>query len=160
MDLMTLTDSPNLCMYSGFLLEEESATFEISDFRQHGTLHYRTTFVVFNVPHPPSLVQGDLLCKSLLLEISYSVVVGVSQEVHDIRSGLDIVFQMRHKMSAVALDLLIRRDGAKHNLCKLASLKRLVGDSSDQLVSTSPLSLEFTRDSPNDLQWLLHDRHT
>ena len=75
--------------------------------------------------------QLDLLGKFLFFEVSNRVVIGVGQEVHDVRRRLDVVLyvstnlasisnesgvatcsvkylQMRHQMSPVSFNLLIR----------------------------------------------------
>jgi hypothetical protein len=37
---------------------------------------------------------------------------------------------MRHEMGAIAPDLLIRRNGTKHNFCELSALERPICDAS------------------------------
>jgi len=53
--------------------------------------------------------------------------------VHDRRSSFDVVFEMRHEMSAVTFDLLIGGDGAEHDLSEPSSFERSVRDPSNYL---------------------------
>ena len=50
--------------------------------------------------------------------------------MHDRRSRFDIVFEMGHEVSAVAFDLLVRRDGAEDDFGEMTGIEGLVCDSS------------------------------
>ena len=104
MDFVALTHRPNFGVDSSFLLEQETAGFEVADLGQHGALHYSPSFVVFDVAHPFRLVQRDFLCEALLFEIAYCIVVRVRQEVHDVARRPYVVLQMAHKMRTVTFD--------------------------------------------------------
>lgn len=119
-------------------------------------MHDGTAFVILDVAHPARLFEGDFLGKSLLLEIPNGVIIGVGEKMLDGGGGLDIILQVGHQMSPVALNLLVRGNGAENDLRELPTVKRPVGDtpcygqSNDE---TTFLAL------PYDLQRLLDNGH-
>jgi hypothetical protein len=130
-DLVAFADGANFGVHRSLLFEQHAARLEVSDLRQHRTLHDCSAFVIFDVSHPLRLVQCDLLRETLLLKIANSVIIGIGEEVHDIAGGFDVVFQVAHKMRSVSFDLLIAADGAEHNFGELAALEWSICDSSD-----------------------------
>lgn len=130
---MRLGDGADLSLNALFLLQEHAAAFEIAKAGQHGALHDGATLVIFDIAHPDRLLERDLLCKTLLLEIANSIIVGIGQKVHHGTSGFDIVFEMGHKVCTVALDLLVRRDGTEDDFSELAVPKRPEGDATHDL---------------------------
>ena len=130
MDDVTLTESADLRLDSLFLLQKHTTGFQVADFGDHGALHDGAAFVVLDIAHPPRLVERDFFCEALLFKVTYSVVIGVCEEVLDLRSGFDVVFEVGHEVRAVAFDLLVGRDGAEDNLSELPAVEGAVGDSS------------------------------
>lgn len=127
-DVVRLGVGSNLGLDAFLLLKEHAAHFQISNARQHGALHNRSALVIFNVSHPNVFGEGDFLSKTLFLEITNRIVVGIRQEVHDVAGGLYVVFQVGHEMRTVSLDLLVGADGAKDDFGKLAAFEGSVGD--------------------------------
>lgn len=74
-----------------FLFLEHARGFEVADFGQHGALHYGAALVVLDVAHPDGLFERDFFGEALLFEVADRVVIGVGEEVHDVRSGFDVV---------------------------------------------------------------------
>lgn len=74
---VTLTESANFGGDGFLLLQEHAAGFEIADLGNHCTLHYSAAFVVFDVAHPPRFFEGDIFCKSLLLEVPNGIIIGI-----------------------------------------------------------------------------------
>lgn len=107
MDVVGFADGADFGVDGFFLFEQHASGFEIADPWHHRTLHYCAAFVVFDVAHPFWLLERDFFCKALLLKVSDSVIVGVGEEVHDVGGGLDVVFEVRHEVSAIAFDLLV-----------------------------------------------------
>ena len=128
MHLERLGDGADLGVDALLLLEQHAAALEVADLGDHAALHDSAALVVLDVSHPTALLESDLLGEALLLEVANGVVVGVGQEVHDVGGGLDVVLQMRHEMGAVALDLLVRGDGAEDNLGELTLVEGAVCD--------------------------------
>ena len=117
---------------NGFLLLEQHAPrFEVADPGYHGTLHDCTTLIIFDVAHPFRLLERDLLCKALLLKIPNGIIVGIGEKVHDVGGSLDVVFEMRHEVGAIAFDLLVRGDGAEDDFSELSTFERAVCDAAD-----------------------------
>ena len=115
-------------MDGGLLLQEQPTRLEIADFGEHAALHDCSSLVIFDVTHPARPLQCDLLGEALLLEVADSIVVGVGQEVHDVRGSLDVIFQVRHEVCAVTFDLLIAAYSAEDDFGELATLEGPVGD--------------------------------
>ena len=93
-------------------------------------MHDGSTFVVFDVTHPCGLFERYVLCKALFLEIADRVVVSIREEMLNRRGRFHVVFEMRHEVCAVALNLLIGGYGAEDDLRKFTSVERAVSDSS------------------------------
>lgn len=132
-NLITLANSADLGIGAFFLLQQHAPALEVSNLRHHGTLHDGAALVVLDVAHPSRLLKRDLLSKALFLEIANSVVVGVGEEVHDLGSGFDVVFEVGHEMRAVALDLLVRRDGTEDDFGELALVEGAVRNATTQI---------------------------
>ena len=126
MDDVALGEGSYLRRDCFFLLEQHAANFKIPYSRNHSTLHYRSALVILDIAHPTGFLQSDLLCKSLFLEVSDCIIVGVCEEVLDRGCCSDIVFQVGHEMCSVAFDLLVGGDGAENNLSEFAAIKRAV----------------------------------
>lgn len=128
-DDVALAECADLGKNGFFLLEEHTTGFEIPNLRDHGTLHDCAAFIILDVPHPARFLKCDLFGETLLFEIADGVVIGVGKEMLDWRCGFDIVFEMGHEMRAVAFNLLVRGDGAKHYFSELSAIERAVRDS-------------------------------
>ena len=122
-----------------FLFEQQPTCFQISYLGQHATLHDSAAFVVLDIAHPLWFVECDVLGEALFLEVANRIIVRICEKVHHIARGTDVVFQMRHQMRAISLDLLIGRDSAEDYLGEVAAFERFIGY------------------SPEDLKWSLHD---
>jgi len=123
-----------------FLLQQHAAGLEVADLGHHGALHDGAAFVIFDVAHPPRLLERDLLGEALLFEVADRVIVGVGEEVHDIRGRLDVVFQVRHQVRAVAFHLLVGRDGAEDDLSELSAFEGSVCYTPVRIVSIPSLT--------------------
>jgi hypothetical protein len=154
-DLVRLADGADLRICAFLLLQKHAARLEVADFGDHAALHDRAAFVVFDVAHPARLFERDFLGEALFLEVANGVVVGVGQEVHDLRGRFDIVFEVGHEMGAVAFDLLVRGDGAEDNLGELALVEGAVRDAA--LHRQHQVRHAVCEHLPNHLEWLLHD---
>lgn len=106
-DDVAFAERADLGENSFFLFEEHPSGFEVADFGDHSTLHDGTAFVILDIAHPARLLEGDFLGKSLLLKIPDGVIVGVGEKMLDGGGGLDIILQVGHQMSPVALNLLV-----------------------------------------------------
>ena len=67
----------------------------------------------------------------MFAEIANGVIVGIGEEVLDLRGGFDVVFEVVHQMGAVAFDLLVRGDGAEDDFGEFTRVEGPVGDSAD-----------------------------
>lgn len=86
------------------LIRQHLMYLQISHLRQHPTLHDGPALIVLDIPDPSLARERDLLRETLLLEISDSVIVGISEEVVDAVMGpLDVVFERVHKVRTVPL---------------------------------------------------------
>lgn len=74
---MRFGDGTDLRVDGLFHLEQHAAAFEVADARDHGALHDRATFVVFDVTHPDGAVEGDFFREALLFEVTDGIVVRV-----------------------------------------------------------------------------------
>ena len=126
MDDMALGEGSYLRRHCFFLLEQHAANFKIPNARDHSTLHDGPAFVVLDIAHPTWFLQSNFLCKSLLLEVSDCIIVGVCEEVLDWGSCSNIVFQVGHEMCSVAFDLLVGGDGAENDLSEFAAIERAI----------------------------------
>lgn len=142
MDLVALADSPYLRVRTLLLFEQHAAGLEVADLGHHAALHNRAALVILDISHPTRLFECDLFRKALLFEVADGVVVGIGEEVHDARGGLDVVFQVRHEMGAVALDLLVGGDGAEDDLGELTLVKGAVCDATVVVSECVCLQLE------------------
>ena len=93
-DLVALAYGADLRVGAFLLLEEHATALEVTYLRHHGTLHNGTALVVLDIAHPTRLFERDFLGEALLLEVADGVVVRVGEKVHDLRSGLDVVFEV------------------------------------------------------------------
>ncbi len=125
-DDVALAECADLGKNGFFLLEEHTTGFEIANLWDHGTLHNRAALIVLDVTHPARFLECDLFGETLLFEVADGVIIGVGKEMLDRRGGFDVVFKMGHKMRAVALNLLVRGDGAKHYFSELSAIERAV----------------------------------
>lgn len=149
MDDVAFTECPDLGKDSFFLLKEHAASFEIADLGDHGALHNRAPFVVFNVAHPARFLECDFFGEALLFEVADGVIVGVGQKVLNWRGGFDIVLEVGHQMGTIALDLLIRGNGAEDYLGELSAVERTICDAPDPVsVAVSRLPLVPTQPPP------------
>lgn len=136
MYVVAFAKGANFGCHSFLLLQEHAPGLQIADPGDHGTLHDGAAFIIFDVAHPAWFLQCNLFCEALLFEIANGVVVGIGQEMFDGRRGFDVIFQVRHQMSAVAFHLLIRGDGAKDDLSKFTAVKWAVSDSPSDLLAS------------------------
>lgn len=147
-DDVALAECADLGENGFFLLEKHTASFEIADLGDHGALHDCAALIVFDVPHPTRFLECDLFGETLLLEVADGVIVGVGKEMLDRRGGFNVVFKMGHEMRAVAFDLLVRGDGAKHYFGELSAVERAVCDATNWVSavrSKSPLWIPTQR---------------
>lgn len=87
-----------------FLIRQHLMDLAILDFRQHATLHDCPPFVILDVPDPSFSGKTDLLTESLFSEVSYGVVVCISEEIVDCRVGCSyVVFEAIHEVGSVTL---------------------------------------------------------
>ena len=147
----------NLCMNHLLLFEQHASYLEISDSWDHRTLHDCATFVVFDVAHPDWLRQRYFFGEPLLFEIANGIIISVCEKMLNRRGSFDIVFEVGHKMSTIAFDLLIGRYGTKNNFCELSGVKRAVC-----YASKTGLAEACSRESlyiPHHLKGLLDNSH-
>ena len=145
-DYMRATKCANLRVHCFPLLQYHAAYLQIPYLGEHRALHNGTSLIILNISHPERFFKCDFLRKALLFEIPNCVVIRIGQKVHNGRCRFYIVLQqntsislytptlrirllvypyleMRHQVRSVSLDLLVRRDGAKDNFSKTATIE-------------------------------------
>mmetsp|Transcript_21650 Transcript_21650/g.34834 ORF Transcript_21650/g.34834 Transcript_21650/m.34834 type:complete len:309 (+) Transcript_21650:308-1234(+) len=94
------------------------------------TLHHCSTIVILNKSLITSLGHGNALGKTLLLEISNRIIVGIRYKVFNACSS-SLLFDQIHKLCSVSLDLMRRVDGTKGNFRKSHIIKGSITNGSN-----------------------------
>lgn len=128
---MGFAKSTDLSLDAFLLFQQHSPHFQISNARQHTTLHDGTALVILDITHPDGPIQGNFLSKTLFLKVPDGIVIRVCEEVHHVRGSFDVVLEMGHEMGAIAFDLLVRRDSAEDDLGKVTPFEWAIGDTAD-----------------------------
>ena len=99
------------------LLAQHDGEVGVADLGIELARHERGALVVLDVAVVGELGERDVRAEALLLEVAGGELVGVGEKVKDVMFDV-VVLQVVHHVRAVALDLLVGRDGAEDDLAE------------------------------------------
>ena len=116
--------------YALALLAQHQRELHVEYARIELAAHERGALVLFDVALIGALAKRDVRAEALFAEVARRIFVRIRQKVQ--RVVLDvIVLQVVHHVGAVAFDLLVRRNGAEHNLREALRGKHVKADATD-----------------------------
>ena len=81
---MAFAEGTDLGMNGLLLFQKHASHLQVSNSGKHRALHDGSTLIILDVSHPDRLLECDFFCKTLLLEVSNRVIIGICEEMHNV----------------------------------------------------------------------------